>query len=263
MSGMLFGAKPIVVSAEMVALFGPLDAIVIQQVHYWARVDGWAVGSYERWARTTGLSQSQVHRALKRLRETGMLDAEHVGQDRRDRTLAYRVGEAAIREMQRAESRDAPRDVARTHRAESRDVLSVEREQEMNEGDNTHAHSVSVPVLSSPSLSLNVTVPSMGEAFDQFWLVYPRRVGKRKAQVAFEHARNRAPVSDIVAGAVMLAADPNLPETQFIPHPTTWLNRDGWNDEPMPTRDGKSTRPVGAGFVSNTERLMKRAEGLK
>ena len=37
-------------------------------------------------------------------------------------------------------------------------------------------------------------------------------------------------------GAVRLASDPNLPETQFIPYPSTWLNREGWNDEPYPDK---------------------------
>ncbi|STD70279.1 hypothetical protein [Corynebacterium renale] len=73
--------------------------------------------------------------------------------------------------------------------------------------------------------------------FGEFWNTFPRRVGKRKAEAAFIKACGRAPVEDILAGAQRLADDPNLPEKQFVPHPTTWLNRDGWDDDPLPARN--------------------------
>ena len=78
-------------------------------------------------------------------------------------------------------------------------------------------------------------------------MLYPRKVGKPVAEKAFEKAvkRSRDPMV-IVAGARRLAEDPNLPEKQFIPHPSTWLNRDGWNDEPMPARGGAGARDQGA-----------------
>lgn len=74
------------------------------------------------------------------------------------------------------------------------------------------------------------------EAFNQFWSVYPRRVGKQSAWSAFK----KAFAEDgqlIVDGAQRLARDPNLPPKQFIPHPATWLNRQGWFDEPYPERE--------------------------
>lgn len=72
--------------------------------------------------------------------------------------------------------------------------------------------------------------------FDEFWNRYPRKVGKDKARTAYESACNRADEQTVIDGAIRLAADPNLPERQFIPHPTTWLNRGGWDDEPYPPR---------------------------
>lgn len=73
--------------------------------------------------------------------------------------------------------------------------------------------------------------------FDTFWGIYPRRVGKRTAQTAFTRACSRAPVEVILAGAKQLAQDPNLPALKFVPHPTTWLNRNGWDDDPLPPRN--------------------------
>lgn len=72
--------------------------------------------------------------------------------------------------------------------------------------------------------------------FDRFWAVYPRKVGKRRAESAHKRALGRADAGVIHAGAERLASDPNLPERRFIPYPEKWLNGDQWNDEPLPPR---------------------------
>lgn len=76
--------------------------------------------------------------------------------------------------------------------------------------------------------------------FELFWSLYPRKVGKAKARSAFDRATRTVREQNIIEGTRKLAADPNLPETQFIPHPTTWLAREGWEDEPFPSKDGRS-----------------------
>lgn len=82
---------------------------------------------------------------------------------------------------------------------------------------------------------------SASERFDEFWSAYPRKVGKQKARSKFTAACRRATADDVIAGAHRLARDPNLPEAQFVPHPTTWLERDGWEDEPLPPRTQPKT----------------------
>ena len=74
--------------------------------------------------------------------------------------------------------------------------------------------------------------------FDEFWETYPRKVGKAKAHTKYATAAKRTSEQTIIDGATRLANDPNLPEPKFIPHPTTWLERGGWEDEPMPPRTG-------------------------
>lgn len=87
------------------------------------------------------------------------------------------------------------------------------------------------------------------DPFDEFWTAYPRRVGKQKARGKFTAAVKRAGDAEtVIRGARRLAADPNLPEQQFIPHPTTWLERNGWEDDPLPPRlttTNTSAEPTG------------------
>lgn len=64
--------------------------------------------------------------------------------------------------------------------------------------------------------------------FEAFWLAYPRQAGKRAALKAWHGATVRAgSPAPIMAG---LAAHRFCAEERFIPHPSTWLNRDQWLD---------------------------------
>ena len=69
------------------------------------------------------------------------------------------------------------------------------------------------------------------DEFERFWSAYPRRVGKRTAFTAFKRANQRADYADIMAGIATSPATTE-PDPQFVPHASTWLNRDGWDDEP-------------------------------
>jgi len=83
----------------------------------------------------------------------------------------------------------------------------------------------------------NISSNKFDGNFETFWEIYPRKVGKATAKKAFLSAFNKYPYLTylaIIEGAKRLASDPNLPEPAFIPHPTTWLNRGGWEDDPYP-----------------------------
>ena len=80
--------------------------------------------------------------------------------------------------------------------------------------------------------------------FELFWDRYPRKVGKGSAEKSFGKALMEVDdqqrddlAKQIIQSAHRLANDPNLPEAQYIPHASTWLNREGWLDEPYPERE--------------------------
>lgn len=97
--------------------------------------------------------------------------------------------------------------------------------------------------MSETSSDVSTVTSKPSDRFDEFWEAYPRRVGKKTAQARFTAACKRATPETIIAGARRLANDPNLPEKQFIPHPSTWLSRDGWEDEPLPPRNTSTNTP--------------------
>lgn len=91
--------------------------------------------------------------------------------------------------------------------------------------------------------SVGASVSSL-PTFDHFWSIYPRKVGKPKAREAWKRAIKRADPSAIVAGAKRYRDDPNRDDA-YTAHPTTWLNRDGWEDPPLPVpRDPRGLPPT-------------------
>lgn len=74
------------------------------------------------------------------------------------------------------------------------------------------------------------------DAFDEFWSYYPRKIGKGGAKKSWTKIVKTVNYFEILAGVRRFADDPNLPETQYIPHPSTWLNEGRWDDEPYAPR---------------------------
>ncbi len=67
--------------------------------------------------------------------------------------------------------------------------------------------------------------------FDDFWQAYPRKVGKAAARKAFAKALKVATVDEIAFGLSGQVSALSAKEKQFIPHASTWLNGERWNDE--------------------------------
>lgn len=70
--------------------------------------------------------------------------------------------------------------------------------------------------------------------FESFWEAYPRKVGKAKAEAAFQ--KLSVPVEVLISAIAKQKKSAQWTKDggQFIPHPTTWLNRQGWEDELAP-----------------------------
>jgi hypothetical protein len=67
--------------------------------------------------------------------------------------------------------------------------------------------------------------------FDQFWEIYPRKVGKGKARQAFEKALEKTDIDTILDGVEAYVDHEGYNDMEFIAHPTTWLNGERWDDE--------------------------------
>jgi uncharacterized protein YdaU (DUF1376 family) len=70
--------------------------------------------------------------------------------------------------------------------------------------------------------------------FDQFWEIYPLKMGKAKAFLSFKKVLKTIDFEIVLKGAQRYKLDPNR-EQAYTLYPTTWLNGHRWLDEPLPT----------------------------
>ena len=72
------------------------------------------------------------------------------------------------------------------------------------------------------------------ETFDLFWAAYPRKVAKKAAEKAWLRLKPDTKLSYAIIESVKAHMANGWRETQFIPHPATYLNGERWNDELTP-----------------------------
>lgn len=68
------------------------------------------------------------------------------------------------------------------------------------------------------------------DGFKEFWEAYPNKVKKPKAMAIWR--RLKANHSDVMAGLRRWKASEQWTKDKgkYVPHPTSWLNAEGWND---------------------------------
>jgi len=78
---------------------------------------------------------------------------------------------------------------------------------------------------------------------EEFWPLYPRKVARKAAKLAFEKATRTSTCEEICAGLRAHLPDMAAKELRFVPHPATWLNQERWKD-PLESVGGPVERRV-------------------
>jgi hypothetical protein len=75
--------------------------------------------------------------------------------------------------------------------------------------------------------------------FEDFWKLWPNKVGKPAALKAFVSARRRAGIDAIVEGVFAYIRD-KPPDRSWL-NPATFLNQNRWEDKPAQVQNGKTS----------------------
>lgn len=104
------------------------------------------------------------------------------------------------------------------------------------------------------------TISSDRQAFDQFWQLYPHKVGKQDAAKAFAAAMKRGGVTlDVMLAALDRYIRTKPPDRAWC-NPGTWLRQGRWEDDPGP--DPTSQRGPARGPSGASQRIAAMAEIL-
>jgi biotin operon repressor len=180
-----------------------------------SRPDNWRV-SGDSLARSGKEGRDAILTALKELRDCGYIRMVKIRkEDGTFETTNYVY--------------DSPQDVAPSPENPTTDSVEPPYPEKPPTGKPQLDNQGSLEELSKKNLDTNTE-------FDLFWNVYPRKVAKKAAEVAFAKAIKHTPFALILSGAGRYANDPNRVET-YTAHPATWLNAHRWLDDPLPVRE--------------------------
>jgi hypothetical protein len=83
------------------------------------------------------------------------------------------------------------------------------------------------------------------DAFNRFWNAYPLKVGKKPAKQAWKKIKP-LPDIEVILRSLEESKEKLWKDERFIPHPSTWLNKERWNDEIPNHRINGSTNNMDA-----------------
>ena len=107
--------------------------------------------------------------------------------------------------------------------------ISVEVVPTGDQSDTIGADSRPLTPLHSTPLKLHTT-SSDQTTFDQFWVAYPRKIGKQKCKEWFKSHKPEN-LEQMLATVEAFKKTEQWLNPKLVPHPITWLHRGGWDDE--------------------------------
>lgn len=194
--------------------------------------------------REAGLSEPSARKHLARLVELGWLS-------RRDRPGRTSTFQASYPSHETPTVSQNPYCETPPPKQESYEVAPLQ----VDDATPTTSQNPTPTTSQNPRTSTNSSIEGVTKTppfeFEPFWLAYPRKVGKPLALKAWAKAICQTTPGVLLAGCESWAAHwlEAGTEPQFIPHPSTWLNRHQFNDEPPPVskRGTRSERSAQAG----------------
>jgi len=102
--------------------------------------------------------------------------------------------------------------------------------------------------------------------FNEFWSLYPRKISKRVAEKSWSKMtpQEQSDALEALPNHLEYWKIKNT-ETEYIPHPATWLNQGRWEDEldmTVKVKEDKSWMATEAGIVAKAAELGVHSMGL-
>lgn len=241
-SKLLINEEPLQVLPSLACKVGLHEAIVLQQVHYWLgpkRKSGkvldstrWIFNSYAEWQEQFPFfTEKVIGNAIRSLEKQGYLlsrqDLNEIGSDRRK---WYTINYKAFGDDERPDWDDGN---------PSGDDGSPDWDDVNRSAENTTENTTEINVESDIEREYQQSV------FDKWYDAYPRKVGKADARKAFAKVIKTVPLATLIEAVENQKQGEQWRDPKYIPHPATWLNREGWEDEVIPA---KPTAPSRAQF---------------
>lgn len=191
------------------------DKFVLLMLANYANEIGKCWPSFNRLAEDTGLCRRSIILSLQALSANGIIDVEERKLDGQNITNIYTVRHGSSEFMQ-------------SHDGLGSSAVVTPPVQGLHHGVVQEMHRGSAVVAPKP-IKEPIKRNNIYSSFEQFWLYYPRKVGKGAAEKAWVKAVQSTEASVIIAS---LGSHKFSEDINYIPHPATWLNQRRWEDVP-------------------------------
>lgn len=181
------------------------------------------------------LSLEKVKEALNGLESHGLITLYTVGDRQYGEFVTFQKHQGAPRSKSRHPEKPIDNNMneldGSLHAGVSSSLQMQTPRAELASAPNTNTN------LNSSSLSSS-SLNSPDPEFEQFWIDYPRKVGKKAARRAWGKARDKPPLDAILAALRVQRESEQWQKDggQYIPHPATWLNEGRWADQLPPKK---------------------------
>lgn len=217
---------------ELVDLLGSINsAIFYQQLYYWSdkgsREDGFVYKSRKEIEDETTLSRFQQESVVENLVKLGWLETKKEKANGAP-TIHYKCLfdiRLMCEKLANGYATNSQMDMQETRQSSIHKITQESTTEEM-----------------PASLSLTVTKTNTirGEAFEKFWAMYPKKMGRKPAEASWRKVKPED--YDKVMRALTRhrkSEQWTKNNGQFIPNATTWLNQERWDDEVVGSSERK------------------------
>lgn len=228
--------------ADIAAKYGIVESLFLCNIAFWVKQNTlnkhnyfegryWTYNSLSAYA---GLfyyvSESTIKRAIKHLKDEGLIYAGNFNNDRFNHTNYYTLTDKGYALIKNPTDRTGQNDLIETTYSD----LPL-----FNKNTDSTDISISDSTLQIPLISPEEKLKLL---FDEFWAAYPRKDDKKRAWLKFKAIKNLEKVfPDIMADVENKKKSEqwNKNGGQFIPMPSTYLNNERWNDEDTVTKQNE------------------------
>jgi len=189
------------------------DKFVLLMLANYANEIGKCWPSFNRLADDTGLCRRSVILSLQTLSSGGLIDVEERKLDGQNITNIYTV-------------RMNSGELIQSHTVSQGSAVVAPVVKELHHGVVQEMHHGSA-VVAPNTINEPIKKRNIYSSFERFWSSYPRKVGKGAAEKSWIKAIQSTEADKIIAS---LVAYKFSEDTNFIPHPATWLNQRRWED---------------------------------
>lgn len=231
-SKLLIDDHPLQVLPSLAVKVGLNEAIILQQIHYWLNTskfehDGvrWVYNTVKQWAEQFPFwSDDTIARALKHLRDSGILVAERLGENKFDKTLYYTIDYTLLQDSMDAKPGASIPAFCGNRRSQSASLSNKTETTTETTRDNNAGLAA---------------VDDLAHGFDEFWAAWPashRKADKQKCLARWKSQFLHKQADKIIASVISwkASADWKKDGGQFIPAPLVYLRRGSYDAAPPP-----------------------------